>query len=529
MYDTSAWRLRTIAGRWWMTRKPGNNERTPQLGGENGVKLTAFLLMNTPTLIDRRTFVKTLSTASVGVAALGPSLFAADSAGARRKRYAIVGTGSRHFMYQNAIERDYRQYAELVGLCDLNAGRIEHARARSKLNGATPPRGYAAADFDRMLAETKPDVVIVTTMDSTHDDYIVRAMEAGFDVITEKPMTTTAEKCQRILDAKKNTGRNLRVTFNYRYSPPRTQVKDILMSGEIGEVRSVDFHWLLNTHHGADYFRRWHGEKKNSGGLMVHKATHHFDLVNWWLGAMPVSVFATGKREFYTPEMARRFGLQSHHERCHTCPEKDKCGFFMDLAANPNLKALYLDQEKYDGYFRDQCVWNPRIDIEDTMNVLVKYDNNVSLAYSLNAFNAWEGYTIAFNGTLGRLEHSIAEQIYVSGTDTVQGGIAAGGISTRVIPLRGAPRTVQPWTGTGGHGGGDKVMLDEIFLPEAPADKYRRASDERGGAASILVGIAANRCFETGQPVKVADLVSGLTPPDFAPMPARSGPLPMPS
>lgn len=451
------------------------------------------------------------------------------SAGLRRKRYVIVGVGSRHQMYQDAIEKNYTQHAELVGLCDTNPGRLEAARARSQRNGATPPPAFAATDFDRMLKETKPDYVIVTTVDATHDDYIVRAMEAGIDAITEKPMTTTAEKCQRILDAKKRTGRNLRVTFNYRYSPPRTQVKDILMSGEIGEVRSVDFHWMLNTSHGADYFRRWHSQKKHSGGLMVHKATHHFDLVNWWLSAMPTTVFATGKKEFYTPEMAKRFGLQSHHERCFTCPEKDKCGFFLDISRSPNLKTLYLDQEKHDGYFRDQCVWRPDIDIEDTMNVLVNYDNGVTLAYSLNAFNAWEGYTVVFNGTLGRLEHSIVEQVYVSGTETVQGGIAPGGTTTKVFPLRGAARNVEPWTGTGGHGGGDKVMLDEIFLPETPADKYQRASDERGGAASILIGIAANRCFETGQPVKVADLLPGLARPDFAPMPSRSGPLPMPA
>ena len=480
---------------------------------------------------DRRTFMK-LSAAGLGVAALGGTLGSAAEAAApsgRRKRYAIVGTGVRSSMFQDAIEKDYPQHAELVGICDLNAGRLELARARSQRNAAKPPPAYAATDFNKMLTETKPDYVIVTTMDSTHDEYIVRAMESGHDVITEKPMTTTADKCQRILDTKQRTGRNLRVTFNYRYSPPRTQVKDILMSGEIGEVRSVDFHWLLNTHHGADYFRRWHAQKKNSGGLMVHKATHHFDLVNWWLSAMPVSVMATGKREFYTPEMAKRFGLKSHHERCHTCPEKDQCGFFFSLASNPRLKSLYLDQEKYDGYFRDQCVWHPNKDIEDTMNVLVNYDNGVTLTYSLNAFNAWEGYTIVFNGTLGRLEHTIVEQVYVSGANEVQGEIETDGITTRVIPLRGPARKVEPWTGTGGHGGGDKVMLDDIFLPNAPADKYKRASDERGGAASILIGVAANRCFETGQPVKVSDLVKGLARPDFAPMPPRTGPLPMPS
>ncbi len=480
-----------------------------------------------PAGVDRRTFVKTLSAAGVGLALSGaPTAFA--EAIAPRRRFAIVGVGSRHRMYQMAIEKDYVAHAMLVGLCDSNPGRLEVAQRLSAKNGAPVPPVYGPADFERMIKETKPDFVIVTTMDSTHDDYIVRGMEAGCDVITEKPLTNTAEKCQRILEASRRTGRHLRVTFNYRYSPPRTQVKDILMSGEIGDVLSTDFHWMLNTAHGADYFRRWHSHKKFSQGLMLHKASHHFDLVNWWLGAMPETVWAVGKKEFYTPAMAKRFGLKSHHERCHTCPEKGECGFFMDLAASPDLKELYLDQEHYDGYFRDQCVFRPEIDIEDTMNVMVRYDNGSTLSYSLNAFNAWEGYTIAFNGTKGRLEHTIVESTYVNGTDTVQGGIAENGVTTRLIPLRGAPRKIEPWTGVGGHGGGDKVMLDEIFLPDAPADKYLRASSVHAGAASILIGVAANKCFETGQPVKIADLVPGLGKPTYAPMPSRTGPLPMP-
>ena len=445
-----------------------------------------------------------------------------------RRRCAIVGLGSRHELYQDGIEKTHAAYAMLVGVCDTNPGRVELAHQRSVQNGAPVPPGFAAADFDRMLAETKPDTVIVTTADAAHHDYIVRAMEAGCDVITEKPMTTDAEKCRAILDARRRTGRRCRVTFNYRYSPPRSQVKDLLMSGEIGDVLSVDFHWLLNTHHGADYFRRWHSHKKNSGGLLVHKSTHHFDLVNWWLGAVPATVMATGERVFYTPAMARRLGLTGPHERCHTCPEKERCSFAMELAANPNLKALYLDCEKHDGYFRDRCVFRGDIDIEDTMSVIVGYDNGVKLSYSLNAFNAWEGYTVAFNGTRGRLEHTIVESVYVNGTETVQGGIAEGGVTTRIIPLRGAARDIVPWTAIGDHGGGDRLMLEDIFLPDPAPDKYLRAADERAGAWSILVGIAANRCFETGASTRISDLVSGVPRPDYAPMPARDTPLPMP-
>lgn len=432
-------------------------------------------------------------------------------------------------MYRKAVLDTYADHAEMVGYCDLNRGRLELAQRQDReLSGVDVPL-YDAGDFDRMIAETKPDTVIVTTMDGVHHQYIVRAMELGCDVMSEKPLTVDEVKCRQIIETQRKTGKKCTVTFNYRYSPHRTQVKDMLMSGLIGDVLSVDFHWLLNTFHGADYFRRWHSHKENSGGLMVHKATHHFDLVNWWLSAVPVSVVASGKRDFYTPQMAQRFGLASHHERCHTCPEKDKCTFVMDLEKNENLKRLYLDQEKYDGYFRDQCVFRPDIDIEDTMNVAVKYDTGATLSYSLNAFNAWEGYEIAFNGTQGRIEHGIQEQVTVFGDGSVPGAVKPGGTYIRVYPLREPAYEAKLWpSGRGSHAGGDRVMLDDLFLPEKPQDKYLRAADQRSGAYSILTGIAANHAFLSHDEVKIADLVADIGMPDYPAMPSPTAPLPMP-
>ena len=470
----------------------------------------------------RRTVLKAAGAAGLLLAG-APAWSAASSS---RKRYAVVGVGSRARMFTRAITDKFSDNNEIVGICDRNAGRAALAVKTITATGKSAPLAFAAADFDRMIKETKPQYVIVTTTDASQDDYIVRALDAGCDVITEKPMTTTAEKAQRILDAVKRSGRHIRVTFNYRYSPPRTQIKDLLMSGEIGDVISVDFTWLLNTVHGADYFRRWHANKANSGGLMVHKSTHHFDLVNWWLGAQPESVHAFGSRQFYTPETARRMGLSGPHERCLTCPEKQKCSFYFDLAADPGLIAIYLDNEKFDGYYRDRCVWRPDIDIEDTMNVMVRYDNGAHLNYALSAYDAWEGYHIAFNGTKGRIEHRIVESGGAAGAAKVQSGNE--NVSIRVIPIRGQARDITPWSGKGSHGGGDDVMLTEIF-GEASPDKYKRVSDERAGAWSALVGIAANKCFATGQTVRIADLVTGLTPPDRAPMPDRSAPVPMPS
>jgi len=438
-----------------------------------------------------------------------------------KTRYAQVGLGDRSLLFTWAITQQYPENSELVALCDTNQGRVDLRQKMVKANGANPGC-YAAEDFDKMIAETKPDVVVVTTMDSTHDHYIARAMELGCDVVTEKPMTIDAQKCQRIIDAQKASGHQVRVTFNYRYAPFRTQVKELLMSGVIGDVKSVDFHWLLDTNHGADYFRRWHRNKHNSGGLLVHKATHHFDLVNWWLSTIPEKVYATGSRRFYTPETADRYGFSNRSDRCLNCPESVNCPYFMDLRANEVRKSIYLEQEHYDGYFRDRCVFSPDIDIEDNMQVIVNYRSGASLSYSLHAFMPWEGYTVVFNGSKGRLEHICMETSYTSGDGSVPGELIPQGTKISIHPHFQAAYDVEVDEGGGGHGGADPLLMADIFAPERPADPFMRAADHRSGAYSILTGIAANLSIAEERPVLIDSLVQGLDYPDYPPMPSAT-------
>ena len=434
-----------------------------------------------------------------------------------KKRYVQVGLGGRSRMYTHAIAQRFADTCDLVGLCDNNTGRL--ALVQDELPAGYPAvPTYSDQDFDRMIADTGPDVVVVTTRDSFHDTYIVRAMELGCDVVTEKPMTIDAAKCQRIVDTAQRTGRQVTVTFNYRYSPVRSQVKELLMEGTIGRVLSVDFHWVLNTSHGADYYRRWHRQKQNSGGLMVHKATHHFDLVNWWISSTPTHVFAAGKREFYTDQTARRLGLADHTDRCHTCPAAERCPFHLSLAGNGRLKRMYLDQESYDGYHRDQCVFGPGIDIEDSMNLVVRYKSGAIMSYSLNSFIPWEGYTIAFNGTGGRLEHQNIETVYISGDGSVPGETVPGGTHVKVFPHFAAPYDVPIHTAAGGHGGGDDPLLVDVFSEDPPDDPLRRAATFAEGAWSILTGVAANQSMRTGHVVEVESLVHGIPEPNVTSM-----------
>jgi len=426
----------------------------------------------------------------------------------QKKKFVQVGTGGRSELFYSAIATDFKETSELVAFCDLNQTRMDYANKLLTEKYDYPAvRTYKTEQFDQMIKTEKPDAVIITSMDRTHHRYIIRAMELGCDVVTEKPMTVDEKKCQDILDAVERTGRNVRVTFNYRYAPHHTKARELIEDGVIGQVTSVHFEWLLNTQHGADYFRRWHRDKRNTGGLLVHKSTHHFDLVNFWIGSQPETVFAFGDLMFYGRENAENRGVTEFYERATGNPLAKDDPFALHLDQNENLKAMYLDAEHEDGYRRDQSVFGDGISIEDTMGVIVRYRNNAIMTYSLNAYMPWEGYRIAFNGTKGRIEMNVVEQSYVnSGGEKADEGAILGQKIT-VFPMFGAPYEVKVDDGVGGHGGGDTVMLNDIFGTPV-YDRFHRAANHIDGARSILTGIAANRAMRTGLPVKVSDLVT---------------------
>src|SRR5262249_42557186 len=116
--------------------------------------------------------------------------------------------------------------------------------------------------------------------------------------------------------AERRTGRKVTVAFNYRYAPIYERVKELLDAGTIGQVTSIDFHWYLDNIHGADYFRRWHAYIKNNGSLYVQKSTHHFDLLNWYIGTEPETVSAFADLKHYGRNGPFR-GV-----RCKTCPTR---------------------------------------------------------------------------------------------------------------------------------------------------------------------------------------------------------------
>ena len=431
-----------------------------------------------------------------------------------RRRYAVVGTGHRARLYADAMTGEHADVAELVALCDTNPHRLAFHGDRARDRGADPAR-WSAHDVEGMLAEVRPDVVVVTSPDRTHTAHVAAALHHGADVVVEKPLTIDAEGMYTILDAARSSGRDVTVAHNYRYAPQNAALRQVVAEGRVGDVVSVHFEWMVDTAHGADYFRRWHRDKATSGGLLVHKASHHFDLVNWWTQDVPESVYARGGLHFYG-EAAGDGGPR----------------YTLDLTADPELRALYHDAAQADGYRRDQDPFGPGATIEDTLSVLVGYRSGASMTYALTAHSPWEGYRVAINGTRGRAELDVVERCHTTaGLPGVRpdgarpdGGAPAGdGTSPCCAARRAGGRLVVqehwghavevPLAEAAGHVEGDAAMLADLLRGHLPpsaggsgVDPLERRARVADGLRAVAVGVAGNRSLATGQVVPVASL-----------------------
>ncbi|MCW2804843.1 MAG: Gfo/Idh/MocA family oxidoreductase [Propionibacteriaceae bacterium] len=436
-----------------------------------------------------------------------------------KRRYVVVGTGHRVHMYLDAMVGAHRDDAELVGMLEPNPGRLAvhlNRLAEAGLDVTTIVTGHPD-DLERVIEQTRADRVIITSPDFTHAGLIVRSLDAGADVVVEKPLTIDPESTRRIAEAVDRTGRQVVVTHNYRYSPRNSALKELIKNGSIGTPLSVTFEWVLDTAHGADYFRRWHRDKANSGGLLIHKASHHFDLINWLLSDAPSQVYARGGVRFYGSDNADARGLPSRPDRgTHDGPHSP---WELDLRQDARLKALYLDNESYDGYRRDQDVFGPGITTEDNLAVIVDYESGATLSYSLNAHSPWEGYRIYLNGTEGRAELEVIERAAVL-TDA-EGNLVLDPSAQPESSIRSdgqrltlqrhweAAQDIKIPEGEGGHGGGDALLLADVFVGPGE-DWLERPSDWVDGVRSIAVGMAGNESLRTGLPIKVADLGLGV-------------------
>lgn len=403
-------------------------------------------------------------------------------------KLALIGAGNRiTFQYALNLYQKFQDTVTIVGVFDQNMTRA------NKLSERLENKVKVYSSAEALISESGCDTVLIGTLDATHDYYIDLAMRLGCDVICEKPITTTKEKANIIINAEKETQKKLTITFNYRFTLFATTIKETLKSHSIGKIKSIHFEWLLDQAHGADYFRRWHREKKNSGGLAVHKATHHFDLINWLIEKKPIEVYAKGGLYFYGAKNSLFNGTN-----CRVCLHKNECKFYKDYSNDEAINSMFYQAEHEDGYFRDGCVYSDKIDIEDTITALISYEDNIDMSYKLIAYAPYEGYRLSITGDKGRIEaedfHGLVgpyanKQIYL----------------LNVYDDQGNKKEINVPVSSGSHGGGDDRMMEMIFSNKIITDPLNHMANSEAGFNAAYIGMAINLSLAENRVVHIEE------------------------
>jgi predicted dehydrogenase len=417
-----------------------------------------------------------------------------------KKKFIIIGTGNRGLgcfakgllSFPNKGRPEFKEHADIVALVDTN---LTRGRAAAKEIGKPDLPVFATIEEAKSL---KADWCIVTTPDRTHGDTVCRALKTGLNVFVDKPLATSSQECQNIIDASKATGKQVIVGHNMRYSSHLLDIKKKIKAGLLGDIISVESAEVLDNNHGGDYFHRWHSDFKNSAGMMTHKGCHFIDILNWLLGDEPIRVQASGGRSFYKPRPEL-----NHGERCLDCNIKKDCLHYFDMDKWDGVyRRIYKEAEVDDGYVRDLCVFSDRHTINDHENLIIEYKKGTKVNFSLITFGPKSSVYFYFNGSKGRVE---------IGTDML------GQEFCRIIWANKTVENIPMQKGEGehGHGGADVRLMGHILGIDL-LDPLYQANPIEAKMAVDVADMAARSIAKNGVPVSISEVGK-----DFPPAPPK--------
>ena len=403
---------------------------------------------------------------------------------------------------EQAVE-DHSHDARVVAVCDVDVQRARDVMELLRQAGAEDPPTVHDS-LVALLTAHRPDVLIIASPDDTHAGCILTALEQhDLHIIVEKPMTRTAAEARRVLAAVEEEPSRLRVSHNLRYDPRHQRIKRLLSEQVVGRPLQVMLNYFVDLRHGASYFLRWHRSRERSGGLSVHKSTHHIDLVNWWLGMEPRWVVASGGRAYFGADSPHRprdgsgrplRGSSAKQadpyqvERIGRGAPPEPCRDFLGLA--------YPMQYPQDA---DRGLYDEEIDIEDHFSALIGYDG-ASLSYGITFSAPWEGYRLVITGTHGQIETSVGQ--YPDGSPVPDTGKLV------VHPLFSRSFEVPDVQVGGGHERADLELRRELFgASSAATQRLGLAASPREGAVAVAAGEAIWRSILQARLVRIEELL----------------------
>lgn len=410
----------------------------------------------------------------------------------------ILGAGSRGRAYADEMLQMPRRF-RVVAVAEPSPGRRSYIRSRHAL-----PESACFDDWRGLLAKGKlADVAVIATMDRDHFAPVLAAIELGYDILLEKPVSPDPRECELVARAAEKAGVRVIVCHVLRYTPFFTTIKDLIQRGELGEIISINHEECVGHVHQSHSFVRgnW-GNTGRSSCMLLQKSCHDLDILQWLLDKECKKVQSFGSLRHFTAANAP----EGAPERCiDGCPRGESCPY--------NAVKLYLDDKQND-WFRNactdvvsptdaqvelalrtsqygKCVYHCDNDVVDHQTVNMLFEGDVTVTFTMCAFTRGGRY-IHIMGTKGELHAAMNGENAPIRLFHYEKGLT----QIPVVGRDGIP---------GGHGGGDRGIIESLY--EYLTGQYRghSVSDIRISVNNHLLVFAAEHSRKTSSVVDLAE------------------------
>ncbi len=390
----------------------------------------------------------------------------------KKHKIGLIGTGMRAMFLVNEILK--RDDLEIVAVSDINQESMDMLCSRYD------KYWDQYLDYKELLKREDIEGVIILSPDYAHEEQAIAAFDAGKHVYLEKPIAVTIEGGKRVIQKRDESGKTLLIGFVLRYNKLFAKMKEIVETGVIGELKTG---WVLHSvGAGSDwYFHDWHGTMANTGGLLLQKGSHDFDIINWVADSKVKRLAAFGSRDFFG-------GDKPNDLVCQECEERNTC--------TEGIRESHIQWKRPDGKstgvhyncWRNQCAFREEIDVLDNHQVLLEYENGVKVCYVECHYTPDDNREYIFIGTKGKLKLDDAKDKL---TIEIRNSMYDRKEEIVYSNLQSSE----------GHGGGDKNILDD-FVYALNTGKQPNAGGEAGFEA-IQVGLLAHKAIKEGEIIRL--------------------------
>ena len=415
---------------------------------------------------------------------------------------SIIGCGSRGAMAYGVVINRQKDKFKITSLCDISPERVKRFAAEWDVETEN-----AFSDERKFFEKKRSDILVIATQDRDHVRMCKRALELDYIILLEKPISPVREELYELLDARKRCGGKILICHVLRYAPAFLKIKEVLDSGAIGNLVSVESTEQVAYWHYAHSFVRgnWRNDAQTSP-MILQKCCHDLDLLQYYIGARCESVYSTGGLSCFKaknrPEGAA--------DRCENCKYKFTCPY--------SAERIYVENWKKDGCPADSWVYNvvcenvPNTEeklrkayesgeygkcvyacdnnVVDYQSISMMFENGVSAHLEMIAFTEKMGRKMSFYGDKGEIKFDETEGVFKV---CVFGENAVSYCFDKLLPER--------LKNSFGHGGGDYMLIESLY--EMAAEGKNAPTSLESSVESHLIALAAEESRKSGKVVKV--------------------------